>query len=590
MKNQFSHHDEPQFLRYVINELSKSIMDGKNISQIPQGVSGIYENLFPSESNVIARKNISRLFLLMALIPDGASIKQMSEIFEAPEEDIKNIIEQYSKFLNRDVYGNYMLYHSRLISYLLQRFSRRELVQMNLVILRYLSHHLKDDWALARYGHHLAIGSEIVLLFKHIQLHSSRVNESWWLRDLSNLIDQLLIRSSTLIDYTSLCQILKKVNDYSLINKGSYIIVIHAEKINWNNLEDFSDTSRFQYDLAFQFAINPDKLPLNWWSIVVDEGHQLSYTFSYAWKYLAIADKTSDFLIRANLSLQSCSPYQKIILVMIWGGRSLKHGFQNWFDSCRKNLFPWPYLYEEMSVWEQALIDQVNPDINKEFDILRSKLPEHLHYIFDHYWCLIEHYRMLTRDIAELNNLDCSFEVAYWLYKNPYWELGKIANSIILYKLREKRTRSDALQWIRDVWEREELYVMGELVFYIGRMPELKDEFLRYCISLCGASSAPLRGSFISDLVGYYQDQDDLEFRQFVLDSLVPKLIISATDIWETQEMIRLLNELKIDSTDDWFQHQVSHHFLLSKIPGALNMDFNLFWQTSEQVLGFDRQ
>jgi hypothetical protein len=57
-----------------------------------------------------------------------------------------------------------------------------------------------------------------------------------------------------------------------------------------------------------------------------------------------------------------------------------------------------------------------------------------------------------------------------------------------------------------------------------------------------------------------------------------------ATDIWESQELIDLIQALGNRLTKDEINGLLQSHQILNKIPNALDLEWGVFWKTAESL------
>jgi hypothetical protein len=108
---------------------------------------------------------------------------------------------------------------------------------------------------------------------------------------------------------------------------------------------------------------------------------------------------------------------------------------------------------------------------------------------------------------------------------------------------------------------------------------------------LVKTGNCQLRGSFISDLVLYLEGAQDEDFAKSIAKEILPVIIGNASDIWEVQELFRLLKFF--NDTVVLNKNQVNDFVkgieLARDIEDALDMDYNDFWQLAEINKGIVR-
>jgi len=121
------HHLEPTYLRYIYDGLIKGSIHPENAAELPDGLIGMYEEVFDERTSVVDRQKLLQRFVLWALLRKEVSAAFVAEILGEPEDDIQEFISNYSAWFNSPESGKYQLYHERLKVYLLQKMSEQEL-------------------------------------------------------------------------------------------------------------------------------------------------------------------------------------------------------------------------------------------------------------------------------------------------------------------------------------------------------------------------------------------------------------------------------------------------------------------------------
>jgi hypothetical protein len=284
------------------------------------------------------------------------------------------------------------------------------------------------------------------------------------------------------------------------------------------------------------------------------------------------------------------SPYNRIIVIMIWGYRKLNDKNIGWLDDLVELKSDWQYLVEEKDMWVWYFEQKNSSMFEQEFQALEYNLEDRYHYIFEKYWSLFDYIDELNQDASYLWQNAHALEIALWIYRHPVWEVGKIANQIVVNRLRVKDLRSQTIDWLLVNWETEEFYALGEVIFELR--PYLSSEdYLTLIQKLVKTGNCQLRGSFISDLVLYLEGAQDEVFAKSIAKEILPLVIGNASDIWEVQELFRLLKffndagVLNKNQVNDF----VKGIELARDIEDALDMDYNEFWQLAEKNKGIVR-
>ena len=582
---------DPTYLRFVCDELNSGKLDKSNLSGLPIGVSSFFDKIFDYENLITERKDLLDKFTNMALLRSGISLEYMAILTASPIYDWKQFIHRYSQYFNVDTLGSYRLYHDRFIIFLFQRSNDSTIKNNVQKILEKID--LVDDkkWIIENKGYFLFLNDEVENLFAHILLYREQQSKFWWIKDLERLLVALYSRNDVRdIDFNELCELLRGCFDFDVQRKGVRIIVLNASRINWDALDSFFDTTRFQYELAIEFSTYPQKLPNNWQEIFLNEAHPCSYTFSYVWKYsqFDINNDIDEALIFKIWN--EGSPYQKIIVIMIWGYRKLKGNHNEWLDDLIALKNDWQYLLDEKDMWVSCFEEMKTHKHQQEFKYLKSNLEERYHYIFDKYWSLFDNYDRLNQDVSHLWKNEYALDIAFWIYKHPVWEVGKIANEIVVKRLRVKDMRNQTIDWLLANWEIEEFYALGEVIFEL-RAYLNEEDFFVLIKKVINSNNSQLRGAFISDLLVYLEGAQDFEFCSKIANDFLPYISVNASDIWEVQELLRLLKfllELGVLNINQ-INSYLNKIDIARDINNPLDLDYNEFWKLAEIKKGIIR-
>jgi hypothetical protein len=582
---------DPIYFRLVFSGIKTQRIDISNKGSIPSGVTNFFEEIFQHDSDVIYKTSIIKKFIFLALLPGGLDLDAISILSSIDKAEWKNFISKYSKYLNINTQGQFILFHQRFSVFLLLRSNQILITKCVKIILSNIQTLSDEEWVRQNLGYYYFLNEDFKLLFEHLVENENFQSYNWWSKDLTRLLDGIYLNNEVQeIDFTKLCELLRLSFDFSVQRKGVRIIIINAMKINWDDLNNFFHNTRFQYELAFEFSKQNEKLPNNWIDILMNEDHPVSYTFSYVWKYSQYnSDEEPNQQMIMKLWAEG-SPYQRILIIMIWGFHGLKGQSFQWLDSLLELSKDWPYLIEEKNLWQSNIIAKKKGDYDEEFNNMKFKLGINYHYIFENYWNLFEYNDRLNADVKVLWTLDCALELAYWIYQHPVWEIGKIANEILINRFRVKEFRITTLEWLIKNWEIEEFYALGEVIFELIKIKE-EETFWQFAEKIINAKSCQLRGSFISDLVTFIEYNKDKEFEKLVVSRLIPGMVNKATDIWEIQELLRLFKYL-LDN--EVIRPEILLNYfikieLLTHFDKPLEEDYNKFWQSAEKIEGFLR-
>jgi hypothetical protein len=268
---------------------------------------------------------------------------------------------------------------------------------------------------------------------------------------------------------------------------------------------------------------------------------------------------------------------------MIWGYRRLNFYEIDWMREWRYERKMWPYLCVEFEVWDYYYEAKRLGVHDNDFQRLKNAITPQYHYIFTNYFSLYEYYYQLESDLEKISKLDVALDIALWIYRNPSWEIGKMANIILLHRLRSRNTRNEAIAWFENIWAKEELYALDEVLFQLPVFLDSHELFYKLCLSISRAKNCQIRGSFLSNLCIYVENTEDFQFIQFVKNEVIPEMLQVSEDIWETQELIRLVNIIREYLSDQEVQEYVNSHKILSVIDNPFQMDYNDFWRIAER-------
>jgi hypothetical protein len=582
---------DPTYLRFLCDELKSGKLDRSNLGLLPIGVTSFFDRIFNVNDSIIERNYSLDKFISMSLLGAGSSLEQISSLTAQPIDEWHKFIQQYAHFFSADSQGNYRLFHDRFGAYLFQRSSHSIIKRNAQIILDNIELVNDVKWIVENKGYFLYLNEKLEDLFAHISLHPEQQLQSWWIKDLERLLDGLYCyRATDDIDFTLLCELLRGCFDFKVQRKGVRLIVMNASKIEWDNLESFFDTTRFQYELAIEFSKHPLRLPANWQLYFLNEDHPCSYTFSYVWKYAQFNGSGEiDRQLLSSIWLEG-SPYQRIIVIMIWGYRKLNGNNDVWLDDLIALNNDWHYLHDEKESWLSSL--EVKKGLNEQIDFtnLKVNVDEQYQYIFDNYWSLFDRIEQLNKDVNNLWKHPLALDIAFWIYRHPVWEIGKIANEIVVNRLRVRAMRSEAIEWLLSNWENEEFYAIGEVIFELKAYFD-SQAFLNFFWKVINTSNCQLRGSLISDLITYLEGDQNEEFHLIICEDYLPKMIAKACDIWEVQELIRLLKFFIESGTLTEIQaiDYIAQLELARDIDDALNLDYNEFWKQAEINKGIIR-
>jgi len=159
---------EPTYLRYVYDGLSKESISSNNPTSLPIGFIGLFENEFPSSMPLVERMSILNRLTTWALLKGPVSIEMVAEVLNEHPDNTKALIDTYSKWFNSPEPGKYVIYHDRLRTYLFQKLSDHEVLDLNETLISYLEKALNSEglkeaesYALEHLSTHMFIESQM---------------------------------------------------------------------------------------------------------------------------------------------------------------------------------------------------------------------------------------------------------------------------------------------------------------------------------------------------------------------------------------------------------------------------------------------
>ena len=148
---------DPTYLRYIFDGLESQSIHKDNISALPEGLIGIYEEALPQEHNVQDRERFLSFFSTWALLKKEVSASIISKILNWHEQDVIDCLSIYTKWFNSPTSGTYLLYHERLRVFLLEKVSSQQLHLTNQKIISLCQTALEqrkgDEWELYALEH-----------------------------------------------------------------------------------------------------------------------------------------------------------------------------------------------------------------------------------------------------------------------------------------------------------------------------------------------------------------------------------------------------------------------------------------------------
>ncbi|MFN5458628.1 MAG: hypothetical protein ACK5AY_01840, partial [Bacteroidota bacterium] len=159
---------DPTYLRYIYDGLNSGKINKENLSSLPSGLVGIYQEQFSFSNIVIDRNKLLEFFSVWAILKKEVSAKFVASLLDDwTKDEVNNYIFQYSKWFNSPESGKYKIYHERFGAFILQYASN--LTSLNNKVTDFLlsENDLKDSelkeeiklYAESYIGDHLAISA-----------------------------------------------------------------------------------------------------------------------------------------------------------------------------------------------------------------------------------------------------------------------------------------------------------------------------------------------------------------------------------------------------------------------------------------------
>ena len=578
---------DPTYLRTIHDGLVTGSVNKDNASSLPYGLVGVYEEAFQLSLNVDERQNFLECFAVWALLMKEVSVSFMKFLFNGDNYQ-KNLsyIANYSKWFNITESVKYQLYHDRLRIFLLQKISDNLRIKVNYNLIKFLSQNEEskefNDYSKEWMGFHYIMARKISLGFEFLIQNAFLQKESWWERTFDLYCNEAFINSKYIISKYEIDFFAKLKSRHHCTNAAK-LIVKDFEKIDWDQLQHISHETRFHFVLGEILAIQFDHLPsktIN--QIIFNEDHYLSYVLAYTWKYVCWKKEEIPNAELIDQIKSNGSPYLRILLRQIDGGRLLLNKTPI-LDKLDYNDC-WEYVSEDF-------IDFINngSSLLKSYSdnsgLVSNLKDNNLYFILKDFSSLHIKIEVLQNSKKLILKSPFFNQLVEILWIHPAWEIGEIGNDLVRQKListKEIDKIYGYLDWVLSLAKCRKTYSISILIFdiiettgpHIEYFENLLDIILNY-------NDSQIRGQLIASANDYFSN--NIDSRCFVIfEKKIASLCKLASDIWETQEIISLFKTLKSHISDTQLEYYCKEHNLISKIPNALNLDYNTFWKTAE--------
>jgi len=125
---------DPTYLRYVHDGLLTGALKKENESLLPNGLVGIYEDIFSNSITLLERKKLLDFFSVWALLKQGVSPNFVSDILSLKVEDALGFLSKHSKLFNYVNENKFVLYHQSLVAFILQ-YTSPEIIEKTIISL-----------------------------------------------------------------------------------------------------------------------------------------------------------------------------------------------------------------------------------------------------------------------------------------------------------------------------------------------------------------------------------------------------------------------------------------------------------------------
>jgi hypothetical protein len=573
-------HVEPSYVRFVVDKLKSGDLSKENSAQLPHSVNAFYESLHEHNSRISDRHDQLVFLTEWSLLQDAISIRSFASAFNYHENIVLDYIQNLSPYFS-NYGGAYKLYHERFRAFNLQLSNSTLLSESNALLLHWLIIHgdsFEPTYKKEYVGIHYLFANKPKEASDHLRTFSNETIYSWWISNVNYLLDYLYTNPDD-EHLTAVAELLRGVYDRRTNERGAKLLALNADRIHWNELESYFHGTKFTYNLAFALAEHHEKLPANWIDILLSQEHPLFYTFACTWKYLIWKDIKIEIERVSDVIKNVGSPYLRGILKEANGGRALLHLEK--IPELLMDVDIWEFVNEER--WEQDEIFKDEVFIANLSQISVTLLPD-LRYITDEFRSLHSKIRLLEKDYDRISKLAMSKELAWILMAHPSWEVSAYGSELLKKQLNghPEKVRG-TLDWIRAKSNQQLVYSMAEFCFELLDQPDFFPEFISISESIIAHGTALMRGEYLSSLCNYLESTNNESLSNFIHQGIIDRFALIASDIWETQEFIRLLQIAESKFDQQYLTSLVNLHAILRDVPNCLSMDFNSLWVECEK-------
>ncbi len=581
-------HLEPSYLRYIYDGLEKGELHPDNAAVLPEGLTGLYEAAFEESKTARERQVLLKTFAIWALLKKEVSAEFVAEILDVPTQEIVDFIATYSSWFTSPESGKYQLYHERLKVYLLQKLNEHNINLILSKLIKFLNKKNKTEeiWNYSKEwkGYYYLLCGNFKLGSVFLEKNIDNQNQNWW-ESTFELYCNCVFSSNYLITQKDFYFYSRLTNLNQCIN-ASKLVAKKFNQIKWEEFSDFTHETRFHYTLADMLSNHFEEINENLvHNIILNEDHYLSYILAYAWKYNCWRKENVIHKELINKIKASGSPYLRILLRQIDGGRLLlkKEGILDASDyqDC------WEYVSEDfienIQIGKNTLLAKYLEDV----ELCSNLLENNLFFIIDEFDYLHIQIEKIHKIKIEIQKSPYFYKIIQILWEHPAWEIGEIGNELIKNKLKNAKNHSqieEITNWILYLANDKPTYSISILLFDIIEVSDISEEYITLLIEkILDWKDAQIRGQFIASSINFFANNKDNKWFELIKKQFI-KLCSLASDIWETQEIIELFNSLDERLTKNEINYYIENHKILNKIPKAFELDYNTFWKTAEKL------
>lgn len=570
---------DPTYLRTIHDGLLSGSVHKDNLSALPQGLVGMYEEALPPASNVNERKKFLEFFAVWALLKKEVNAEFVVPLLEGwTVEQVIDYIAQNSKWFNSPVSGKYVLYHERLRTFLLLKCSQRFLDEVNNSIIDFLSQ--------AKFLEAVSYKYEFAV---YHYLFQNTGGELVFLTDTNTFIEAKRTKTDIKYFHGLFEIVLSKYATLGLTDEVGLLMRSFKQYLDIRLESVFFDSSRLTDDSYVRSFINELKiLPINrrkvfWFYLIVDLTINQDINIDQLNRFLAIYDSEEDDIIstyeNGNENIYSFSDYDirfdkyqgvsKGQIYLLINQLIQKGVCLNWllnrffwlasFAEARDGFISDKLIYQQdfcqidfcnRDIVLQKLRETVifNGDIdiyrgshfNQQFIVLLSETPDNLSK------CLIQHRPVLVSSNEEVTNsclAEFSFSSNY--FSLSVSELASLMNQDRqLYYLSDKEARdklNDLILYLKMNENLESQYFedlfTGFLCDYCGGTIEdviwLNDEFLECTYEMIRYITLPFSAIEIKKILEYISSSLEFGIWNEYIGMLSPMSKADAYSFWK---------------------------------------------------------